>query len=92
MEVMNNVIMTKEINNEGIRRDGYNKEEEGNSRIVSSGMLRRLALVTAYVSEEFSASFIRVTRIGRLGTTLAVTSNRCRLRRNAKRTSVASDS
>jgi hypothetical protein len=28
------------------------------------------------VSEELSASFIRVTRIGELGTTLAVTSNR----------------
>jgi hypothetical protein len=34
------------------------------------------------VSEEFSASFIRVTRIGELGTTLAVTSNRRTLRRN----------
>jgi hypothetical protein len=33
------------------------------------------------VSEEFSASFIRVTRIGELGTTLAVTSNRNTLRR-----------
>jgi hypothetical protein len=30
----------------------------------------------ADVSEELSASFIRVTRIGKLGTTLAVTSNR----------------
>jgi hypothetical protein len=30
------------------------------------------------VSEELSASFIRVTRIGELGTTLAVTSNRLR--------------
>jgi hypothetical protein len=36
------------------------------------------------VSEELSASFISVTRIGELGTTLAVTSNRRRLRRNAK--------
>jgi hypothetical protein len=33
------------------------------------------------VSEELSASFIRVTRIGELGTTLAVTSNRYTLRR-----------
>jgi hypothetical protein len=40
---------------------------------VSSGMLRRVALVTSDVSE-LSASFIRVTRIGELGTTLAVTS------------------
>jgi hypothetical protein len=35
------------------------------------------------VSEELSASIIRVTRIGELGM-LAVTSNRCTLRRNAK--------
>jgi hypothetical protein len=42
----------------------------------SSGMLRRVALVTTDVSEELSAPFIRVTRLGELGTTLAVTSNR----------------
>jgi hypothetical protein len=41
----------------------------------SSGMLRRVALVRTDVLEELSASFIRVTRIGDLGTTLAVTSN-----------------
>jgi hypothetical protein len=39
-------------------------------------MSRRVALVGNDVSEELSASFIRVTRIGELGTTLAVTSNR----------------
>jgi hypothetical protein len=44
--------------------------------MVSSGMLRRVALVRTEVSEELSASFIRVTRIGELGTTLAATSNR----------------
>jgi hypothetical protein len=44
--------------------------------MVSSGMLRRVALVRNDVSEELSVSFIRVTRIGELGTTLAVTSNR----------------
>jgi hypothetical protein len=37
-----------------------------------SGMLRRVALVKTHVSEELSASFIRVTRIGELGATLAV--------------------
>jgi hypothetical protein len=48
--------------------------------MVSSGMLRNVTLVRAYVSEGPSASFIRVTRIGELGTTLAVTSNRRTLR------------
>jgi hypothetical protein len=38
-------------------------------------MLRRVTLVRTDVSEELSASIIRVTRIGELGT-LAVTSNR----------------
>jgi hypothetical protein len=42
--------------------------------MVSSGMLRRVALVKTDVSDELSASFIRVTRIGELGTTLAATS------------------
>jgi hypothetical protein len=41
-----------------------------------SGMLRRVARVRTDVSEGRSASFIRVTRIGELGTTIAVTSNR----------------
>jgi hypothetical protein len=44
--------------------------------MASSGMLRRVALVRTGVLEEHSASIIRVTRIGELGTTLAVTSNR----------------
>jgi hypothetical protein len=39
-------------------------------------MLRNVALVRTDVSEELSASFIRVTRIGELRTTLALTSNR----------------
>jgi hypothetical protein len=39
-------------------------------------MLRRVALVRTDVSEESSASFIRVTRIGELGTILAATSKR----------------
>jgi hypothetical protein len=45
-------------------------------------MLRHVALARTDVSEELSASFIRVPRIGELGTTLAVTSNRRMLRRN----------
>jgi hypothetical protein len=44
--------------------------------MVSSGILRRVVLVTTDVSEELRASIIRVTRIGEIGTTLAVTSNR----------------
>jgi hypothetical protein len=50
----------------------------------SSGMLHRVAFVRTDVSEEPSASFIRVTRIGELGTTLAADSNRCTLRRNTR--------
>jgi hypothetical protein len=41
-----------------------------------SGMLRLVALVRIDVSDELSASIIRVRRIGELGTTLVVTSNR----------------
>jgi hypothetical protein len=49
--------------------------------MVSSGLLRRVALVRTDVSKEPGASFIRVTKIGELGTTQA-----------AQRTSVASRS
>jgi hypothetical protein len=41
-------------------------------RMPSSGMLRRMALVRTYVAEECTASIIRVTGMGELGTTLAV--------------------
>jgi hypothetical protein len=49
--------------------------------MVSSGLLRRVALVRTDISEEPGASFIRVTKIGELGTTQAATSNRRTLRR-----------
>jgi hypothetical protein len=52
-------------------------------RMVSSAMLRRVTLVKTDVSEEPGASFIRVTRIGELGTTQAATSSRRTLRRNS---------
>jgi hypothetical protein len=51
--------------------------------MASSGMLRHV-LVRTDVSKELGASFIRVTRIGELGTILAVTSNRRTPQRNAK--------
>jgi hypothetical protein len=44
-------------------------------------MLRRVALGRIDDSEELSASFIRVTRISELGTTLVVTSNQRTLQR-----------
>jgi hypothetical protein len=49
--------------------------------MASPRMLRCAALVRTDVSEGLSASIIRVTRIGELGT-LAVTSNKRVLQRN----------
>jgi hypothetical protein len=50
--------------------------------MASSGKLHRVALVKTDVSEDLSASIIRVTRIAELRTTLAVTNNRRTLPRN----------
>jgi hypothetical protein len=44
--------------------------------MASSGISRRVALVRTDVSEELTASFIKVTRIGELVTTLAVATDR----------------
>jgi hypothetical protein len=56
--------------------------------MVSSELLRCVALVRIDVSEEPGASFIRVKKICELGTTQAATSNRLTLRRNTKYRSV----
>jgi hypothetical protein len=52
--------------------------------MASSEMFRRVAIVRTHVSEEVRAPFIRVTKVGELETTLAVTSTRRKLRRNTK--------
>jgi hypothetical protein len=46
----------------------------------SSGMLHHVALIRTDVSDKRSASIIRITRIGELGTMLAVTNKRLTLR------------
>jgi hypothetical protein len=64
------------------KKNPYVRFEVSTAVTMKNGMLRRVALVRTDVSEELSASFIKVTRIGELGTTIAVTSNRRTLRRN----------
>jgi hypothetical protein len=54
-------------------------------------MLRRVAVIRFDVSEERSASVIRVTGINGLGITFVVTSNRRTLRRNTKRRNIPED-
>jgi hypothetical protein len=46
------------------------------SRMESSGMLRRVALVRTDVSEELGNSIIRVTRIGDIGRNTSISSQR----------------
>jgi hypothetical protein len=48
---------------------GEYKANSNCRRMPSSGMLRRVDLVRTDVSEELSASIIKLTRIGELGTT-----------------------
>jgi hypothetical protein len=55
-------------------------------------MLRRVVLVRTDVSEELSAFSIRVKRIGEVGTTLGVTSNRHTLRICNKSLGISSQS
>jgi hypothetical protein len=61
--------------------------------MTSSGMQRRVALLRAEYSEKHNASIMRVTRIGELGTSLAINRNRHTLRKlgiSSQRSSVAS--
>jgi hypothetical protein len=51
-------------------------------------MLRGVAIVGTDVSEELRISFVMVTRIGELGITLAVTSNRLKDALSSSETSV----
>jgi hypothetical protein len=55
-------------------------------------MLRRVALVRVDVSEELSPSFIRETRLGEPGTTLAIFSQRASVSSYSKRCSYFTDS
>jgi hypothetical protein len=59
-----------------VRETGCNMPQDSILHMAYSGALRRVDLVRTDVSEELSASFIRVTRIGVLATTLDITSNR----------------
>jgi hypothetical protein len=58
--------------------------------MLSSAMLHRVDLVRIDVSEECSAFIIKVSIVGELGTTLAITSKRRKLQRNTVCASVAS--
>jgi hypothetical protein len=60
--------------NSTVRYEKKKTKKNANRRNASSGMLRRVALVRTDVSEELSASFIRVTRIGKLGASVVPSS------------------
>jgi hypothetical protein len=62
------------------RRENLKSYIANTWRMACSLTLRYLAVVRTDVSEERRVSIIRVTRIGEIGTTLAVTSNRRTLR------------
>jgi hypothetical protein len=55
----------------------------GRRRMKSSRILSRLAIVRTNLSEECTASIVRMKRISPLEITLAVTSNRSTLQKNA---------
>jgi hypothetical protein len=66
----------REWNSQCIQNGGLVwRNDLSHRRMASSGMLPGVDLVRTEVSEVLSASIIRVTRIGELGTMLAVTSN-----------------
>jgi hypothetical protein len=83
------VLSLRLVLSEGPNRAGGSlPSHEDGHRGKEWRLLGCVALVRTDISEELSASVIRVTRIGELGTTLAVTSNRRTLRRNTSETSV----
>jgi hypothetical protein len=67
-DCVNYDILLSKLEHYGIK--GKANDVIESRRLASSGVLRRVALVRIDVSEELSASFIRVTRINELGTML----------------------
>jgi hypothetical protein len=75
------VLGTTDMNKISVLLLLINSNADCGCKMQSHGMLRCVALVRTDVSEERIASIIMAKRIGELGTTLAVTSNRSTLRR-----------